>query len=87
MKCESINARKTIIDHLKNKELTAHTVPLTKDFLHLLKLRKSRYQEHLRQKRKQSKKNVTQMTLLDANIKETELWKKALIDFCDSMDK
>ena len=87
MKCESINTRKTIIDHLKNKELTAHRVPLTKDLLHLLKLRKSRYQEHLRQKRKQSKKNVTQMTLLDANIKETELWKKALIDFCDSMDK
>ena len=42
-KCESINARKTIIDHMKSKGLKAHTVPVTKDLLHLVKLSRSRY--------------------------------------------
>ena len=50
----------------------------------------ARYQEYLRQPRKESKENetATQLSLLSGNVKEIELWKKALtIDFCDSMDK
>ena len=88
MKCESVNARKTIIDQMKSKGL-AHTVPVTKDLLHSVKLSISRYQGHLRQQIKESKGNetATQLSLLNANIKEIELRKKALIDFCDSMDK
>ena len=66
MKCESIIARKTTIDHMKSKELKAHTVHSVKLF---------------------SFETATQLSLLDANIKEIELRKKALIDFCDSMDK
>lgn len=69
MKCESITARKNI-NHIKNKGLKAHTVPLTKDLLHSVILFRSRYQEHLRQQRKQSIENetATQMSFLDANI-------------------
>ena len=40
MKCESIIARKTIIDHMKG--LKAHTVSLTKDLLRSEKLSRSR---------------------------------------------
>ena len=50
----------------------------------------ARYQEYLRQPRKESKENetATQLSSLNGNIKEIELWKKALIiAFCDSMDK
>ena len=89
MKCESITARKTMIDHMNSKGLRAHTVPVTNDLLHSVKLSRFRYQDHLRQQIKESKENetATQLGLLNANIRETELWKKALIDFCDSMDK
>ena len=89
LKCKSITARKTIIDHMKSKWLKTHTVPGTKDLLHSVKPYRSRYQEHLRQQRKESKENetATQLSLLNANIKEIELRKKGLIDFCDSMDK
>ena len=89
MKCESITARKTMINHTNSKGLRAHTVPVTKDLLHSVKLSRFRYQDHLRQQIKESKENetATQLSLLNANIRETELWKKALIDFCDSMDK
>ena len=89
MKCKSITARKTIINHMKSKGLKAHTVPVTKDVLHSVKLSRSRYQEHLRQQRKELKENetATQLSLLNAKIKEIGHQKKALIDFCDSMDK
>ena len=84
-----MTARKTIIDHMKSKGLKGHTVPVTKDLLHSVKMSISRYQEHLRQQRKESKENetATLMSLPNVNIKEIELRKKALIDFCYSMDK
>ena len=74
---------------MKNKGLKAQTVPVTKDLLHSVRLSGSRYQEYLRQQRKELKENetATQLSFLSANIKEIELRKKALIDFCDSMDK
>ena len=74
---------------MKSKGLKTHIIPL-KDLVHLVKLSRSRYQEYLRQPRKESKENetATQLSSLNGNIKEIELWKKALIiAFCDSMDK
>ena len=73
---------------MKSKGLKTHIIPL-KDLVHLVKLSRSRYQEYLRQPRKESKENeTTQLSSLNGNIKEIELWKKALIiAFCDSMDK
>ena len=89
MKCKSITARKTIINHLKSKGLKAYTVSRMKDLLYLVKQSRFRYQKHPRQQRKESKESetATQFSLLDANIKEIEFWKKAFIGFCDSMDK
>ena len=74
---------------MKSKGLKTHIIPL-KDLVHLVKLSRSRYQEYLRQPRKESKENetATQLSSLNGNIKEIELWKKALIiAFCDSVDK
>ena len=74
---------------MKSKGLKTHIIPL-KDLVHLVKLSRSRCQEYLRQPRKESKENetATQLSSLNGNIKEIELWKKALIiAFCDSMDK
>ena len=74
---------------MKNRRLKAQTVPVTKDLLHSVKLSKSRYQENLRQQRKESKENetATQLNFFNANMNEIELRKKALTDFCDSMDE
>ena len=82
-KYKYITARKTIIDHMKTNGLKAHI-----ELLYLVKLSTCRYQELLRQQRKESKENETviQLSLLDANIKEIKLRKKALIDFCNSIN-
>ena len=63
---------------MKSKGLKGHTVQVIKDLLNSVKLSRSRYQEHLRQQRKESKENetVTLLCLPNANIKEIELQKK-----------
>ena len=63
---------------MKSKGLKGHTVPVTKDLLNSVKLSRSRYQEHLRQQRKESKENetATLLCLPNANIKKIELQKK-----------
>ena len=89
LKSESVTARKVIIDHMRSKELKAHSLPITKNLVHSVKQSRRRYQEFLSQQREESKKNeiADQLELLDANINEMVLRKTSLADFCDSMDK
>ena len=58
MKEESIEARKHIIDHMRNKKLMSYSIEINKDLYSSVQGESARYREHLG--RKKSKPVISQ---------------------------